>query len=112
VRQDVGVRDDTWARLTATVPWLADLPPRLTQALDLGELMVPEGVVASARADLEHILNHHVMTYRAGAVPRPGRTQLCTILTPAVLSPRELELLQQAESSLAQYGVVLCAYAR
>ncbi|WP_460664115.1 hypothetical protein [Kribbella swartbergensis] len=101
-----------WARLTTAIPWLEELPPELSSALDLDELVVPDGIVATVRADLERSLGQHVMTYRADAVPRPGHVQLCTILHAATLSPAELDLLRQAENSVASHGVVLCAYAR
>ncbi|MEU4602047.1 hypothetical protein AB0F43_03605 [Kribbella sp. NPDC023972] len=106
------MQNPAWTRLTAAVPWLAQLPPEVPGVLDLDELVVPDGIVASVRAGLERSLSHHVMTYRADAVPRPGHLQLCTILVPAALSPGQLELLRQTESALASHRVVLCAYAR
>jgi hypothetical protein len=39
-------RSATWTSLTAAIPWLAQLPPELTDVLDLDELAVPEGTVA------------------------------------------------------------------
>jgi hypothetical protein len=106
------VQKATWQALAAAVPWLANLPPEHAQRLDLSELVVPSGRVARVRADVEQILNAHVMTYRRCApTPAPGRTQLCQILACAELAPEDLALLQRAEESVAEAGVVLCAYA-
>ncbi len=99
----------SWPRLVAAIPWLGSLPPWLTDQLDLTELVIPESTVADVRAEVEHALCAHVMTYRTGR-SATGRLQLCQALEPAPLTGREVTTLRTAESQLD--GIVLCAYAR
>ncbi len=102
----------SWPRLVAAIPWLNTLPPALVARLDLAELAVPHGTTATIRAEVEHALGAHVMTYRPGRHGRhvSGRLQLCQTLEPAPLTASQLTTLRMAESRLD--GIVLCAYAR
>jgi hypothetical protein len=99
----------SWSRLVAAIAWLGSLPPELATRLDLTELVLPEGAVADVRAEVEHALGAHVMTYQTGR-PATGRLQLCQTLEPAPLTGHQITLLRTAESHLDR--IVLCAYAR
>jgi hypothetical protein len=99
----------SWSRLVAAIPWLGTLPPELAARLDLTELVIPRGPAADVRAEVEHALGAHVMTYRPGPHVS-GRLQLCQALEPAPLTGPQLTTLRAAESRLDD--IVLCAYAR
>lgn len=96
-------------QLSAAIPWLGSLPAHLTAQLDLAELAVPAGRLATIRVELEQVLDAYVMTYTLQP-PAPGRLQLCQLIEPATLTVAGLATLHAAETRFD--GVVLCAYAR
>ena len=112
MEQSLEEQKAAWQALVTAVPWLAGLPSKEVERLDLTEFVVPLGRVARVRTDVEGLLDAYVMTYRQSApTPAWGRTQLCQMLACAELAPEGLTLLQRAEEAVAGVGVVLCAYA-
>lgn len=97
--------------LVREVPWLGELPQQVLGDLDLGELAVPRGAVATIRRGLERVLRVRVMTYRIPPPPPAGR-ELCQTQLVARLRLWQLVLMRLAERVVAGQGVVFCAYER
>ncbi|GAA3886560.1 hypothetical protein [Streptomyces sedi] len=86
--------------LVAAYPWLARLPADALRRLDTEELADPHPVALA--------LGPTVVAYRRGAVARPGRVSLCSLLGAAPLGPRRLAELAEAERRTP--GIVLVEY--
>jgi hypothetical protein len=101
-----------FTQLAEAIPWLAGLPAPLAARIDWAELIVPRGRIQAIRETAELATGVHVVTYRRGAAPAPGKLHLCQVLTPATLSPASLAFLASAERTLTGARIILCAYAR
>jgi hypothetical protein len=99
--------------LRASFPWLAELPARLIDRIDLGELAVPGAEALAIIERTQARLPAYLMSYRRDAPEPPaGSVQLCQVLCAARLTGEELQVVREAERRLEPYGLVLCAYAR
>ncbi|MGH8794414.1 MAG: hypothetical protein ACRDXX_17410 [Stackebrandtia sp.] len=94
-----------------SVPWLADLPPRVCETLDRTEFAPHHPKLATLRADLEARTGHLVMTYRlAPSPPRPGTRTLCQLIEAADLTAADTAVLSAAEDRTREFGACLVAY--
>ena len=99
--------------LQASFPWLAELPARLIDRIDLGELAVPGAEPLAIIERAQARLPAYLMSYRRDAPEPPaGSVQLCQVVRAARLKGEELQVVREAEQRLEPYGLALCAYAR
>jgi len=105
---------DTKTALRRAVPFLNAIPDDIWNGIDPGELLVPQGEIATAREELERELGAHVMTYRRGIFLKdvPAAHHLCGHLLPAALNGAQKKMLDAYESRFLDEGVSFVAYAK
>ncbi|MBP9700147.1 hypothetical protein KBD71_02600 [Candidatus Woesebacteria bacterium] len=94
------------------IPFLNEIPDDIYFGLDHRELIVPEGIIASARVQLEDMLGQNVMTYNRKIFLKdvPIERHLCAHLEGAELSDEQKAVLKQYEDRYEKDGISFVVY--
>lgn len=95
-----------------TIPFLRYIPDSLYFAIDPIGYVVPKGIVARARKELEEKLGHYVMSYDRSIfkLDIPLQAHLCALLKGAVLTENQKQILKTYEDDFRDLGVSFVVY--